>query len=269
MKPNRPPIRQRATRAIALAAIVSGMLGAPGVHAGTVTEIDEMAFLDDVSPAITIDQSTNCMPGATVGATVSTDAVAYRNDRIVLRTNASNNSVQTTINNTLHAMYTTGINYVGPIERITFPTPPGGPAIVPVLSVTLLPRAGGLQHDILGLARHLRNDSAKIASPDYGLKFFGPYTHYFPYGYPENVSALTPPRTNLTPNGAPVGAGLKIGTGVKIEVDDTGCSPRTRSTCPRRHNCRTPTTTSSTWSTMGRRWSTLRLPDTARASAAC
>lgn len=222
MKPNRPPIRQRATAALAIAAIVSGMLGAPGVRAGTVTEIDEMAFLHDVSPAITVDHSTNCMPGATVGATVSTDAVAYRNDRIVVRTSASNGSVQTTINNTLHTMYTTGIDYAGPVERITFPTPPSGPAIVPVLSVTLLPRSGGLQHDILGLARHLRNDSAKIASPDYGMKFFGPYTHYFPYGYPQNTTALTTPRNNLTPNGAPVGAGLKIGTGVKVGVFDTG-----------------------------------------------
>ena len=113
-------------------------------------------------------------------------------------------------------------NYVGPIERITFPTPPAGPAIVPVVSVTLLPRQGQAPHDILGLARHLRNDSGKIASPEYAYAYYGPYIHYFPKGYPTKISALTPPRTNLTPNGAPVGAGLKIGTGVRIHVDDTG-----------------------------------------------
>ena len=223
MNPNRPSTRNLATRTLAIAAIVCGTLSATGsVDASTATETDEMAFLDDVSPAMTIDHSTNCMPGATIGATVSTDAVAYRNDRIVLRTSASNPSVTTTVNNTLHAMYGNNVNYVGGIERITFPTPPSGPAIVPVLSVTLLPRAGGAQHDILGLARHLRNDSAKVASADYGLTSYGPYTHYFPYGYPVNVSALTPPRTNLTANGAPVGAGLKIGTGVKVGVFDTG-----------------------------------------------
>ena len=91
-----------------------------------------------------------------------------------------------------------------------------------MVSVTLLPRPSGAPHDILGLARHLRNDSGKIASPDYAFTFYGPYTHYFPYGYPTKISTLTPPRTNLTPNGAPVGAGLKIGTGVRIHVDDTG-----------------------------------------------
>ena len=85
-----------------------------------------------------------------------------------------------------------------------------------MLSVTLMPRPGGLQHDILGLARHLRNDSGKIASPDYTNNFDGPYGHYFPYGYPQNTPSLTPPRTNLT------GAGLKIGTGTKIEIYDSG-----------------------------------------------
>jgi Subtilase family len=174
-----------------------------------------MAWLDDVSPAVTIDQSNNCMAGAT-------DAVAYRNDRIVVRTSASNPSITGTINFTLNAMYGGNKNYVGPIERITFPTPPSGPAIVPVVSVTLLPRLGQAPHDILGLARHLRNDSGKVASPDYSAAYYGPYIHYFPKGYPKKIAALTPPRTNLTPNGAPVGAGLKIGTGVRIHVDDTG-----------------------------------------------
>jgi hypothetical protein len=219
MNPTHRPIRRLAAKALALATIVCGSLGVPGsvdAWSATDTETAVMAFVDDVSPAVTVDRSTNCMPGATVGATQSTDAVAYRNDRIVLRTTASTNSVTTTINATLHTMYGNNLPYVGPIETITFPTPPGGPAIVPVLSVTLLPRPGGLQHDILGLARHLRNDSGKIASPDYTNNFDGPYGHYFPYGFPQNTSSLTPPRTNLT------GAGLKIGTGTKIEVYDSG-----------------------------------------------
>ena len=223
MNPNRSLLRHCVPGTLAILAIAVGTVGVTSsVDAGTVTETDVMAFLDDVSPAITVDRTTNCMPGSTVGATQSTDAVAYRNDRIVLRTTASNNSVTTTVNQTLHTMYGNNLPYVGPIETITFPTPPGGPPIVPVVSVTLLPRPGGLQHDILGLARHLRNDSAKIASPNYTMTYDGPYTHYFPYGYPVKTSALTPPRTNLTPNGAPVGAGLKIGTGVKVEVYDSG-----------------------------------------------
>src|SRR4029078_4452641 len=67
-----------------LAAIVGTSLVATGsASAGTATDTDVMAWLDAVDPAITVDQSTNCMAGAT-------DAVAYRNDRIVLRTSASN-----------------------------------------------------------------------------------------------------------------------------------------------------------------------------------
>ncbi len=206
----RPTFRRCAAGFLSTTAILCATIGLAGsVGAGTATEVDTMAWLAAVSPAVTVDQSTNCMAGAT-------DAVAYRNDRIVLRTTASNASVTTTVNNTLHAMYGTAVNYVGPIETITFPTPPGGPAIVPVVSVTLLPRGGGLHHDILGLARHLRNDSGKIASPDYAETFDGPYTHYFPYGYPEKTSALATPRNTRTPSNQ------KVGTGVKIEVYDTG-----------------------------------------------
>jgi hypothetical protein len=216
MNPNRSPIRRRAAHTIAIAAILCGSLGITrNVDAGTPTEVDQMAWLDDVSPAVKVDQSANCMAGAT-------DAVAYRNDRIVVRTSALNPAVTATVNLTLNGMYGGVHNYVGPIERITFPLPPAGPAITDVVSVTLLPRPGGAPHDILGLARHLRNDSGKMASPDYAENFYGPYTHYFPYGYPKKISTLTPPRTNVTPNGAPGGAGLKIGTGVRIHVDDTG-----------------------------------------------
>jgi hypothetical protein len=219
MNPNRSPIRHRAAKALALAAIICGTLGVTdSAGAGTATEVDVMAWLDDVSPAMKIDQTGGCMFNAT-------DAVAYRNDRIVVRTSALDPNVKQTINNTLHGMYgpPNNFNYVGPIERITFPVPPAGPTIVDVVSVTLLPRPGGAPHDILGLARHLRNDSGTKASPDYGYNNDGPYTHYFPYGYPEKMTdPLTPPRTNLTPQGAPIGAGLKIGTGVQIHVDDTG-----------------------------------------------
>ena len=210
MNPNCPTTRHFATKVLALAAIVCGaIVVTDSVGAATSTEVDVMAWLDDVSPAIAVDHSTDCMAGAT-------DAVAYRNDRIVVRTNASNNSVTTVVNNTLHGLYGNGIDYAGPIERITFPTPPGGPAIVPVLSVPLHPRGGGLQHNILGLARNLRNDSAKIASPDYAQTSDGPYTHYFPFGYPEKTTSLTPPRANLT------SGGLKIGSGVQVMVTDTG-----------------------------------------------
>jgi hypothetical protein len=209
MNPHRTAIH-RLTTTLTIAAFALGAVGITGsAGAGTATEIDVMAWLDAVSPAIKIDQSTNCMNGAT-------DAAAYRNDRIVMRSSASNNSVSNTVNGALHGLYTNNIDYVGQIERINFPTPPGGPAIVPVLSIPLTPRGNGLEHNILGLVRKLHNESHLIVGPDYALTTSGPYSAYWPHGYPEIATALTPPRSNLTPGG------LRIGSGVKFGVYDTG-----------------------------------------------
>ena len=184
-----------------------------------------MAWLDAVSPAITVDQSANCMA-------LATDAVAYRNDRIVIRSSASNGSVTATVNNALHALYSNDVNYVGGIERIAFPTPPGNSAHR-AGAVGHAATAGGAQvHDILGLARRLRNEQHIVGSPDYAMPNEGPYTHYWPYGPPEKAATLTPPRTNLTPVGAPVGSGLPIGSGVKVEVYDTGLAASTAAELP-------------------------------------
>jgi len=206
-----------------LAAIVGTSLVATGsASAGTATETDVMAWLDAVDPAITVDQSTNCMAGAT-------DAVAYRNDRIVLRTSASSATAAGVVNAKLNQMYaTTGVPYTGAVERITFPnTPPANTPVTPVLSITLVPRPGGAPHDILGLARRLRHESMQFASPDYALVPSGPYSHYWPNGYPVKISTLTPPRTNTIPS-----SGSPIGTGVKVEIYDTGLAPTTASELP-------------------------------------
>ena len=120
MSVNWPAIRHRVATTAAIAAVACGSLTvSSSVGAGTATETDVMAWLDDVDPAITIDQSNKCMAGAT-------DAVAYRNDRIVVRTSANDARVKSTINTKLNLLYGGGpINYVGAIERITFPnTPP-------------------------------------------------------------------------------------------------------------------------------------------------
>ena len=128
MNPNAAPTRRRAThrravKVVAIAAVFVGTLGIThSASAGTATEADQRwpGSEQRPSPAVTIDQSTGCMAGAT-------DAVAYRNDRIVLRTTATNPAVTATVNTTLNGMYGGNLNYVGPIERITFPTPPAGP----------------------------------------------------------------------------------------------------------------------------------------------
>jgi Subtilase family len=219
MNSHRPSTRIRLARALTIAAFACGAICVTGsVDAGTATETDVMAWLDDVSPAITIDRSTNCMPGATPMATQSTDAVAYRNDRIVIRSGASNPTVAGIVDSKLDTMYSTpGHVYVGPIERITFPTPPGGAAITPVLSVTLLPRPGGLPHQIVALARRLRSESGTIGSPDYAYTPSGPYSYYWPYGYPQKTSTLTTPRNNVVP-----GTSNLIGSTIKTELYDTG-----------------------------------------------
>jgi hypothetical protein len=211
MSPN-TSARRLLTRGLVVTAIAcSSMVITASVNAGTATETDVMAWLDNVSPAIDIDQSNKCMAGAT-------DAVAYRNDRIVLRTNAPDTNVKSTVNAKLNNMYgTLSVPYVGPIERITFPnTPPANTPVTPVLSVTLLPRPGGAHHDVVGLARRLRNESHVPASPDYAITNSGPYNFYWPHGYPEKIGAITLPRTNLTPSGQ------KIGTGIKVGIYDTG-----------------------------------------------
>ena len=219
MKSHRPPSRHRLARALTIAGFACGAICATGsADAGTATETDVMAWLDDVSPAITIDRSTNCMPGATPTATQSTDAVAYRNDRIVIRSGASNSTIAGIVNAKLNTMYSTiGVPYVGPIERILFPTPPGGAAITPVLSVSLLPRHGGAAHDILGLARRLRSESGQTSAPDYAYTPSGPYSYYWPYGYPQKTTnPLTTPRANIP------GTFNPIGSTIKTEVYDTG-----------------------------------------------
>jgi hypothetical protein len=48
----------------------------------------------------------------------------------------------------------------------------------------------------------------------------GPYSYYWPNGYPERVMAPTAPRVTTTPGGAPVG------TGVRVWVADTGLAAR-------------------------------------------
>ncbi len=197
------------------AGVVTGLLAVShtvvaGAGTGNATESDVMAWLRDVSPAITVDQSNECVAGAL-------DEVAYRNDRIVLRTSMANGAAASAVNSALNTMYaTTGAPYVGPVERITLPyPPPPSTPVTPVLSVTLKPRPGGAAHQIVRLARTLRERQIP-ASPDYALTPSGPYNFFWPNGYPERISALTPPR---------VDGAQPIGDGVKIEILDTGLAP--------------------------------------------
>ena len=200
------------------------------------------------SPAIKIDQSTNCMAGAT-------DAVAYRNDRIVLRTGATNPSVKNTVNNKLHQMYGGGPSTTsGRSSGSRSPLPPVGHTDRPrVVGHAAAHDPSGAPHDILGLARRLRNESGKIASPDYALTVDGPYTHYFPHGYPKKIVDAHPTADQPDPEWRPrrrraedrnrcQDRGLRhrpVRSGPGQPADDDAADQR-------------PTTSWSTWSTTGR-----------------
>ena len=190
MNPNRSPSAAVHAGTLAIAAILCGTLGVTSsAGAGTATETDEMAWLDDVSPAVTIDQSTNCMARRTRPMPSPTATTASSCAR------ARRTSVTATVNSTLHrdVRQQPQLRRTDRDDHVPDSRRPGRPSSPSSRSPCCLARAA-LQHDILGLARHLRNDSGKIASPDYAMTYDGPYTHYFPYGYPEKISTLTPPR---------------------------------------------------------------------------
>ena len=90
-------------------------------------------WFDEVDPAMVVDQSTDCMAGAT-------DTVFYRGDRIVMRptTTMLDADVKSAVNVALNGIYgTTGAKWATTVERIEFPLPLSGAPIKPLLSVTL------------------------------------------------------------------------------------------------------------------------------------
>ncbi len=210
----------RRRRNVALATAVAGLstlsatTGGEFVHAGGSATGDVAEWVDEVDPATVVDQSTDCMAGAT-------DAAFYRGDRIVLRSGISDADARTAVNTALHWVYGgPSVSWATTVERITFPQPPSGPGIKPVLSVSLSPRSDGAPHDVVALARRLWHEPGLEAGPDYVLTPSTPYTAFWPKGYPKPISTLTPPRTNITPSGLPVG------TGTLVRVYDVGIAPR-------------------------------------------
>lgn len=210
----------RSRRNVALATAVAGLstlsatAGGGLVNAGGSATSDVAEWVDEVDPSTVVDQSTDCMAGAS-------DVAFYRGDRIVLRSGMSDAAARTAVNNALHWIYGgPSVSWATTVERITFPQPPSGPGIKPVLSVSLSPRTDGAPHPVVKLARRLWHEPGVEAGPDYVMAPSTPYTAFWPNGDPEKTSTLTPPRTNVTPGGLPVG------TGTVIRVYDVGLAPR-------------------------------------------
>lgn len=213
------PARTRGRRVTARIAVASVVAGAGLVAAGTTqavnsTEADVMQWLDDADPSIIIDQSVMCQ------ASGVPERVAYRGDQLIVRSNLTLPAIETRINNAFDTLYPGGlVDYVDTpnMYKITWPTPPGSGATVPVVVVPLTPRQGGGNHNIVGASRKMRELYTVKTSPSYAYTPSGPYTHYWPNGYPEWTAEASRDRTTTIPNTPNL-----VGTGVKIWVTDTG-----------------------------------------------
>ena len=216
----------RSRRVVALATAIAGLstlsatAGSGLVDAGGSATSDVAEWVDEVDPATVVDQSLNCMAGAT-------DAAFYRGDRIVMRSTMSDGAARNAVNNALQGIYGGAfVPWATTVERITFPQPPSGPGIKPVLSVSLARGGGAIPHAVVALARRLRHDPGTESSPDYVVTPATPYSAFWPHGDPRPISSLTPPRTNVT------GGGLPVGSGVTILVADSGLAPRVPGVLP-------------------------------------
>jgi hypothetical protein len=217
MGPQRSGLRARTIVVTTAAAVLASVatvatVAGSGVRAEE-TENDVAEWISEVDPEMVVDESGDCMAGAT-------DPVYYHGNRIVLRSAMSDNAARTVVNNALQSINGgPSVAWATTVERITFPHPPVGPQIKPVLSVSLAPRPDGKPHPVVALARALRLDPGVESSPDIALTPAVPYSFFWPNGYPRPVADVTPPRTNVTPGGLPVGSG------VEIVVYDTGLTP--------------------------------------------
>ncbi len=218
-----PQGRSRSTRttAASVIALVAALATATGSEAGTSTETDVMAWLDDVSSAMTIDTTSGCASGAPT-------SVAYRNDRLVVRTATDPLVIGPQVDAILDAMYGPAAHIAG-IETISFKAPPGHPDAAPLLSVNLTPRPGG--YDVVTLARTMRTAHGEPSAPDYALTPSRPYSHYFPNGAPEPYAGSLVTRGNRTPATAPV-PNAPLGSGVTAFVYDTGLAPKAANELP-------------------------------------
>ncbi|MGH9132483.1 MAG: S8 family serine peptidase, partial [Ilumatobacteraceae bacterium] len=213
---------------MAAVSALSATAGGAFVNAGGGATGDVAEWFDEVDPGMVVDQSSDCMAGAT-------DAVFYDGNTIVLRSGISDAAARTAVNGALQGIYGgPSVSWATTVERITFPQPPAGPGIKPVLAVSLSPRSDGAPHPVVELARALRVEPGIESSPDYGLTPSTPYSFFWPNGHPRAISQLTPARTNLTPVGMPAGTAgmLPVGTGVTIGVYDVGLAPRAPGVLP-------------------------------------
>jgi Subtilase family len=157
--------------------------------------------------------------GATGCMTNNPEEVAYRTDRVVLRTWLTPQAAR---NEVVAALQTINPAAQVTVEPLVNPPLPG--PITPVLVASLTTPSGG-PVPIVRLARKLRHEHELPASPDYLLAPSSGPSGMWPNGYPKPIKDLTPPR-QASP-GAP-----SIGSGIEIMLYDTGLAPLTQSSPP-------------------------------------
>jgi hypothetical protein len=211
------PTLSRLLRGLALAAVTTAAI-TPQLagHAAGPSPVD-----DDVSaalssawgPGLAVDDSsaTRC-----IGATPQ--VLAYRDDRIVVRSSLINAAITAEVGQALADLGRSAT--VASVERITFPPPLSGAPITPVVSVTFV-RPSGEPLPIVALARRLHHRGVvDDESPDYALSPSSGPTLMWPAGFPSPAPSLPPTRPSTA------------GAGVNIVVFDSGLASPTQSLHP-------------------------------------
>ena len=104
--------RGRSRRNVALVTAIAGlsMLSATAggrlVNAGGSATSDVAEWVDEVDPSTVVDQSEDCMVGAS-------DAAFYRHDRVVLRSGMADADAKKAVNDALHGIYGGPYDHVG------------------------------------------------------------------------------------------------------------------------------------------------------------
>ena len=194
------------------------------VNAGGSATSDVAEWVDEVDPATVVDQSARLH-----GRGERRGVLPRRPDRDAVRDVRRRRDGRPSTSPCMGSTAARSVSWATTVERITFPQPPSGPAIKPVLSVSLSPRPAmaartrsvALARAPLGTSPGARQDLTTSSHRRRRTRRSG---RTVPEG---DLGSLTPPRTNVTP------AGLPIGTGTKIEVYDTGVAPRVPGVLPK------------------------------------
>ncbi len=217
------PATARRPVAVAASLGIAGLLLASPAGAATPSVVarDVARALQLAAPTIaTLDDRTTPGTGCMTGPTAQ--PLAYRNDRVVLRTTRTDG--RAVVQAALNAI--PGNGTAGPPEVIQLPQTPPGPRpsarVVDLAPIVVVPVRSADGHvDILRLARRIVSSTGIPAAPDYFLSPTGP-VGMWPSGNPKGTGSLEAPRPDGT-----------LGHDTEVWVADTGLPDDTRAWAPK------------------------------------